>query len=43
VLAVNVDYENGRAIIGTDREQPVPREAILAALNSIGYRGEFAE
>jgi hypothetical protein len=41
VLAVNVDYESGIAVIGTKRDQPVPRDKILDAIKSIGYQGEF--
>jgi hypothetical protein len=43
VLAVQVDYERRRAIIGTDRNRPVPREAIIQSLESIGYNGEFMD
>jgi hypothetical protein len=41
VLAVKVDYEKKLAIVGTNRNQEVPRDQILDALKSIGYRGEF--
>ncbi len=41
MLAVNVDYEKRLATVGTDRDQPVPREKILESLLAIGYRGEF--
>jgi hypothetical protein len=43
VLAVKVDYKSGQALIGTDRDRPVPRDAILQSLQSIGYTGKFAE
>ena len=43
VLAVEVDYESKQAIIGTAAGQPIPKQAILDALGSISYRGEFAE
>jgi hypothetical protein len=41
VLAVKVEYPSGMAMIGTQAGVPVAREEILAALESIGYRGEF--
>jgi hypothetical protein len=43
VLAVRVDYKSGEATIGTDRDRPVPRDAILQSLKAIGYGGRFAE
>lgn len=42
VLAVKVDYESKQATIGTAAGQPIPQQAILDALESINYRGEFA-
>ena len=43
VLAVKVDYELRRAIIGTAAGSEVPRQEILAALESIDYGGVFIE
>ncbi len=43
VLAVKVDYESKRATIGTAAGEPVSKQAILAALESIRYSGEFVE
>ena len=43
MLAVNVEYEAKQATIGTAAGQRVPKQAILAALESINYRGEFVE
>jgi copper chaperone CopZ len=43
VLAVEVDYETKQATIGTAAGEPVPKQEILAALESIKYRGEFLE
>ncbi len=42
VLAVEVDYSTKKATVGTGAGQPVPRDAILAALREIDYTGEFA-
>jgi hypothetical protein len=43
VLAVKVDYKKGLATIGSERDRPVPRDAIIESLNSIGYSGQFVE
>jgi hypothetical protein len=43
VLAVKVEYESQQATIGTAAGQPVPKQAILEALESINYSGEFVE
>ncbi len=43
VLAVKVDYESEQATVGTAAGQPIPKQAILDALESISYRGEFVE
>ena len=43
MLAVKVEYPSGEATIGTGAGEPVPEEEILAALDSIGYRGEFMD
>lgn len=37
VVAVDVSYENKRAVVGTQPGNPVPRDAILAALKKAGY------
>ena len=42
MLAVEVDYSTKKATVGTGAGQPVPRDAILAALREIDYTGEFA-
>lgn len=41
VLAVELDYQSKRAVVGTDACCPVPAEEVLAALNKVGYRGSF--
>ena len=41
VLAVEVDYQSKRAVVGTDACCPVSAEEILAGLNKVGYRGSF--
>ena len=41
VLAVNVEYQLKQATVGTAAGKPVPKQAILAALAAIKYRGEF--
>jgi copper chaperone CopZ len=43
VLAVKVDYESKQATIGTAAGEPVPKREIVAALESISYKGEFVE
>ena len=43
VLAVNVDYKSKLATIGSNQDEPVPRDEILKQLESIGYTGEFVE
>lgn len=43
VLAVEVDYASGKATIGTESGEPLSKKEILAALESIGYSGEFAK
>jgi len=43
VLAVKVDYETGKATIGTEPGRAVPTDEILAALANIGYEGEIVE
>ena len=43
VLAVSVEYEEQQATVGTATGQPVPKQAILAALESIKYRGRFID
>ena len=43
VLAVKADYKSGQATIGTEPGQHVSIDEVLAALESIGYRGELVE
>ena len=43
VLAVDADYKTNKAVVGTAKGQPIPREEILAALESIHYRGKFID
>jgi len=43
VLAVNVDYKKGIAIIGTEPNRDVPHEKILNSLKAIGYHGKFVD
>jgi copper chaperone CopZ len=43
VLAVKVDFETAQATIGTKAGSRISTDEILAALNLIGYRGEFVE
>ncbi len=43
VLAVEVDYEKGEAVVGIEVGRPVPREKILDALDKAGYGGSFIE
>jgi hypothetical protein len=41
MLAVEVSCEKGEAIIGTESCCPMPRDAILKALQAAGYKGTF--
>lgn len=41
VLAVEVDYEKGEAVVGTEICCPVPQDKILSALQQAGYSGSF--
>ncbi|MCA9145470.1 MAG: cation transporter [Planctomycetaceae bacterium] len=43
VLAVEVNYEERRAVVGTEACCPVPDDEILAALKSAGYSGIMVE
>jgi len=43
VLAVKANFETGQATIGTKAGSEVSTEEIIAALDSIGYSGEFVE
>jgi copper chaperone CopZ len=43
VLAVDVSYEKGEAVIGTEPCCPVPIDEILAALQKVGYSGTIVE
>lgn len=41
VVAVDVSYENGQAIVGMKSDNPIPKEVILTALKKAGYTGEL--
>ena len=41
VLAVEVSYEKGQAVVGVDSGNRIPRAEILAVLKEAGYSGEF--
>lgn len=43
VLAVQVNFERQLATIGTEKGEDVPKAELIAALESIGYRGEIVE
>ncbi len=43
VLAVEVDYGKGEAVVGTEICCPVPEKEILTALEAAGYHGTFTE
>ncbi|REJ65701.1 MAG: Mercuric transport protein MerT [Planctomycetota bacterium] len=43
VVAVEVDYENGRAVVGTEVCCPVPHDAIIKALQQAGYEARVSE
>jgi len=43
LLAVEVSYEKGEAVIGTEPCCPVPIDDILAALQKVGYSGTIVE
>jgi len=43
VQAVEVSYDKGEAVVGTEICCPVPKEEILAALSKAGYPGTFIE
>jgi copper ion binding protein len=43
VLAVEVSYEKGQAVVGVDRARDIPRDEILAALEKVSYEGRFVE
>jgi len=43
VLAVKVDFETRQATVGVAPGENVPRDEILAALEKIGYRGDFVD
>ncbi len=43
VVAAEVDYRTGQAVVATDPCCPVPRDQILAALKQAGYTAAFAE
>lgn len=41
VLAVEVNYKNGEAVVGAEICCPVPKDEILAALEQSGYKGAY--
>jgi len=41
VVAVDVNYEKGEAVVGVTPSNPIPKEEILAALKKAGYTGEL--
>ncbi len=41
VLAVEVNYEKGEAVVGTEICCPFPKDEILAALEKSGYKGTY--
>jgi len=43
VLAVEVDYQKGEAVVGTEICCPIPEDKILAALKETGYNGKIIE
>ena len=43
VLAVEVNYEKGEAVIGSEACCPLPKDKIHSALEQVGYRGLFVE
>jgi copper chaperone CopZ len=43
VLAVDVNYESGEAVIGSDACCPLSEETIHGALAQVGYSGSFVE
>ncbi len=43
VLAVDVEYEHGQAIVGTGLRCPVPTEQIIQALRQVGYGAQLSE
>ena len=43
VLAVEVNYEKGEAVVGTEICCPIPTDKILTALKDAGYSGEIVE
>ncbi len=43
VLAVEVNYEKGEAIVGVEICCPIPKDKILSALKQAGYTGKFVD
>ncbi len=41
VLAVEVNYKKGEAVVGAEICCPIPQDPILAALKEAGYRGQI--
>ena len=43
ILAVEVDYETGQAVVGTDECCPIPQDEIIEALQAAGYEAQPME
>ncbi len=43
VLAVEVDYQKGQALVGAEIGCPIPRDAVLAALEKVGYHSTLLQ
>lgn len=41
VREVAVDYKTGEAVVATEARHPIPKEQILTALKTAGYKGTF--
>jgi len=41
VVAVDVSYEKGQAVVGVKSASPIPKEEIMIALKKAGYTGEL--
>ncbi len=42
-VLVKVDYEKKLITLGTAKDQPLPRDEILTALESLSYHGQWVE
>ena len=43
VLAIKVDYEQKQTTLGIAKDEPLPLQEILEALQSLGYSGQWVE